>query len=94
MNLVDLRQTGGGQDGVRFGAKLISKLGYLGERDGGERSQADEPAWRGAADPEHASCARISRRWTGIIAKELAAFNELLKQRNVPNVIVRPRPIS
>jgi hypothetical protein len=29
MNLVDLRQTGGGQDGVRFGSKLIAKLGYL-----------------------------------------------------------------
>lgn len=29
MNLVDLRQTGGGQDGVRFGSKLISKIGYL-----------------------------------------------------------------
>ena len=29
MNLVDLRQTGTGQDGVRFGSKLISKIGYL-----------------------------------------------------------------
>jgi len=29
MNLVDLRQTGEGQDGVRFGAKLISRIGYL-----------------------------------------------------------------
>jgi hypothetical protein len=30
----------------------------------------------------------------GLITKELAAFNELLKQRNVPAVVVRPRPIS
>jgi hypothetical protein len=30
----------------------------------------------------------------GLISKELAAFNELLRQRNVPNVVVRPRPIS
>ena len=30
MTLVDLRQTGQGQDGVRFGSMLISKLGYLG----------------------------------------------------------------
>ena len=29
MNLVDLRQTGQGQDGVRFEAKLLPKLGYL-----------------------------------------------------------------
>ncbi len=29
MKLVDLRQTGTGQDGVRFGSMLISKIGYL-----------------------------------------------------------------
>jgi hypothetical protein len=27
--MVDLRATGQGQDGVRFGAKLLQKLGYL-----------------------------------------------------------------
>jgi photosystem II stability/assembly factor-like uncharacterized protein len=29
MNMVDLRLTGQGQDGVRFGASLLQKLGYL-----------------------------------------------------------------
>ena len=29
MNMVDLRQTGTGQDGVRFASKLIAKLNYL-----------------------------------------------------------------
>jgi hypothetical protein len=29
MNMVDLRLTGEGQDGVRFGAKLLQKFGYL-----------------------------------------------------------------
>ncbi len=29
MNMVDLRLTGQGQDGVRFGAKLLQKFGYL-----------------------------------------------------------------
>ena len=28
-NLVELRTTGRGQDGVRFGARLLSKIGYL-----------------------------------------------------------------
>jgi photosystem II stability/assembly factor-like uncharacterized protein len=31
MNFVDLRLTGRGQDGVRFGSKLIDKIVYLGE---------------------------------------------------------------
>ena len=29
MNMVDLRLTGQGQDGIRFGATLLQKLGYL-----------------------------------------------------------------
>jgi hypothetical protein len=29
MNLVELRMTGAGQDGVRYGSRLISKIGYL-----------------------------------------------------------------
>jgi hypothetical protein len=29
MNLIDLRLTGRGQDGIRFEAKLLQKIGYL-----------------------------------------------------------------
>jgi hypothetical protein len=93
MNLVDLRLTGGGQDGVRFGSKLISKLGYLAN---GMSSSDFKPT------DQHNEVRQILNTELrthltaidGLIAKELAAFNELLKQRNVPNVVVRPRPIS
>ena len=93
MNLVDLRLTGGGQDGVRFGSKLISKLGYLAN---GMTSSDFKPT------DQHNEVRQILNTelrthltaLDGLIAKELAAFNELLKQRNVPNVVVRPRPIS
>jgi hypothetical protein len=93
MNLVDLRLTGGGQDGVRFAAKLISKLGYLAN---GIASSDYKPT------NQHAEVQRLLNTelrthltaLDGILSKELAAFNELLKQRSIPNVIVRPRPIS
>jgi photosystem II stability/assembly factor-like uncharacterized protein len=93
MNLVDLRLTGTGQDGVRFAAKLISKLGYLANGIGSSDFKPTN---------QHGEVQRLLNTelrthlaaLDGIIAKELAAFNELLKQRNVPNVIVRPRPIS
>jgi photosystem II stability/assembly factor-like uncharacterized protein len=93
MNLVDLRLTGGGQDGVRFAAKLISKLGYLANgMAGSDHKPTDQHVEvQGILDRE------LRTHLTtldGLIAKELAAFNELLRQRNVPNVVVRPRPIS
>jgi photosystem II stability/assembly factor-like uncharacterized protein len=93
MNLVDLRLTGGGQDGVRFAAKLISKIGYLANGIAG----SDYKPTNQHGEVQRLLNTELRTHLTaldGIIAKELAAFNELLKQRNVPNVIVRPRPIS
>ena len=93
MNLVDLRLTGGGQDGVRFAAKLISKLGYLANG----MSASDHKPTDQHAEVRQLLNTELRTHLTtldGLIAKELAAFNDLLKQRNVPNVVVRPRPIS
>ncbi len=90
MNLVDLRLTGGGQDGVRFGSKLIAKLGYLAN---GIASSDYRPT------DQHAEVQRILNgelrahlsALEALLSKELPAFNELLRQRNVPNVVVRAR---
>jgi photosystem II stability/assembly factor-like uncharacterized protein len=93
MNLVELRLTGGGQDGVRFAAKLISKLGYLAN---GMASSDYKPT------DQHMEVQQILNTelrghltaLDALLTKELVAFNELLKQRNVPNVVTKPRPIS
>src|SRR5215204_5322459 len=93
MNLVDLRLTGGGQDGVRFAAKLISKIGYLANG----MAASDHKPTDQHGEVRQLLNAELRTHLTaldGLIAKELAAFNELLRQRNVPNVVVRPRPIS
>ena len=93
MNLVDLRLTGGGQDGVRFGSKLISKLGYLANG----LSASDHKPTDQHTEVRQLLNTELKTHLTaldGLITKELAAFNELLKQRNVPAVVVRPRPIS
>ena len=90
MNLVDLRQTGTGQDGVRFGSKLISKLGYLANGI----ASSDYPPTDQHAEVQRLLSGQLRTHlaaFDALLEKELAAFNELLKQRNVPNVVVKMR---
>ena len=90
MNLVDLRQTGRGQDGVRFGAKLISKLGYLAN---GIASSDFRPT------DQHLEVQTVLEKElqtqlaaiNGVLGRDLAAFNELLRTKNVTGVIVSER---
>jgi hypothetical protein len=90
MHLVDLRQTGAGQDGVRFGSKLISKIAYLANGIGSSDF---------APTDQHLQVQQILdgelrghlAALDALLGKELAAFNAMLRQRNVPNVVVRAR---
>ncbi len=94
LNLVDLRLTGSGQDGVRFGSRLLAKLNYLANGMGSSdfrptNQQAEVQTLLNGELKEQLS------RLEGLINRDLSAFNALLRARNVPNVIVRTRgPIS
>jgi hypothetical protein len=94
MNLVDLRLTGGGQDGVRFGSKLLAKLNYLANGISSSdyrptNQQGEVQALLNGQLREHLTAL------DGLISRDVSAFNELLRARNVPNVVVRPRgPVS
>jgi photosystem II stability/assembly factor-like uncharacterized protein len=90
MNLVELRLTGGGQDGVRFASKLIGKLGYLAN---GIASSDFRPTDQ-HLEVQTLLNTQLREHLTAIdalLAKDVVAFNELLKQKNVPNVVVRAR---
>ncbi|MCC7054601.1 MAG: hypothetical protein IT355_15125 [Gemmatimonadaceae bacterium] len=90
MNLVDLRQTGTGQDGVRFASKLIAKLGYLanGIASSDYRPTNQHGEVQAILDTELTG--HLSALET-LVSRDLAAFNELLKQRGIPNVVIRGR---
>jgi len=94
MNLVDLRLTGGGQDGVRFGSKLLAKLNYLAN---GVASSDYKPA------DQHVEVQQLLNtqlrehlaRIETLLNRDLSALNDLLRTKNVPNIVVRTRgPIS
>jgi photosystem II stability/assembly factor-like uncharacterized protein len=94
MELVDLRLTGTGQDGVRFGSKLIGKLVYLANGATGADfrptdQQGEVQTLLNGQLREHIG------RLESVLANDLKAFNDLLRSRSIPNVIVRTaRPIG
>jgi hypothetical protein len=89
MLLVDLRQTGTGQDGVRFGSRLISKMGYLANgvatADFRPTSQAAEVQVILGTDLKSAQQAIET------VLRDLPALNQLLDGRGLPKVVDRSR---
>jgi photosystem II stability/assembly factor-like uncharacterized protein len=92
MNLVELRLTGGGQDGVRFAAKLISKLGYLGN---GVSSSDYRPTNQHGEVQQllHQELQRHLADIDRLLTTEVDRLNALLRQRGVPNVVVKGRAV-
>ncbi len=95
MNLVELRTTGRGQDTVRFGAKLYSKLTYLangiGSNDYRPTAQHLE-VQKGLESQLRAHQGALGTLLNG----DLAAFNDKLRKMNIPNIVTPAprRPIS
>jgi photosystem II stability/assembly factor-like uncharacterized protein len=87
MNFVDLRLTGRGQDGVRFASKLIDKIAYLGDQIGSSDFKPTDQAEE-VRQLLHQELGTQLAALDAIQSKDLTAFNEMLRQKNVPYVIV------
>ena len=87
-HLIQRRLTGQGQDTVRWPPKLLTKINYLanglGGSDFGPTTQQREV---------HAlfrqQLSSLSQRLDDVVSKDLEAFNKLLRDRNIHNVIHR-----
>ena len=89
MNLVDLRQTGAGQDGVRFGSRLMSKLNYL---SNGLAVNDFKPTDQ-QGEVQTLLNTQMRQHLTAIeslFGTDLAAFNAMLRAKNIPNVVGGP----
>ena len=85
-NLLRLQVTGKGPDIVRWTPALLDKLGYL----AGQVSGSDSPPTTQEValnDELSQQAAKIRADLDGIVATELAAFNAILREKNVPNII-------
>ena len=85
-----MKVTGRGQDGVRWSPKLIEKIAYL---SGGVESSDFQPTTQQIAvhDELKEQAATYQQRLKLVLEKEVAGFNALLRQHNVPNVIAGAR---
>ena len=80
--LVDLRQTGQGQDAVRFAARLLSKLGYLTNA----LSVADFPPTDQEMEVKGILHEQLQLHLSAVetvIAEDVAALNEMLRTRGL-----------
>jgi hypothetical protein len=88
MNFIDLRMTGRGQDGVRFGARLHGKLGYL----AGGLTSADFQPTSQQGEVQKVLEDQLRRHMSeldNILSREVGTFNDLLRKKNLPIVITR-----
>ena len=86
MVLVDLRQTGGGQDGVRFASALLSKLGYL----AGGLSGSDFKPTNQQVEVKAILKEELRTKLSvleSLLGSDLASLNAMLRAKNVPNVV-------
>jgi photosystem II stability/assembly factor-like uncharacterized protein len=90
MNLVDLRLTGQGQDGVRFGSKLLSKLNYL----AGGISASDHQPTSQAVEVQGILNRELRSHLTTLdqlLARDLSALNTRLRAAGMGPIVVRGR---
>ena len=90
-NLIQLRDTGRGQDDVRFAPKLAEKIGYL----AAEVECSDfQPTTQQVAvhDELKEQAATYQQRFKLVLAHELADFNGLLRKQDIPNIMVSNMP--
>jgi photosystem II stability/assembly factor-like uncharacterized protein len=85
-NLIQRKLTGQGQDTVRWPPKLISKITYLANGIGGG-DFAPTTQHREVKAMFEEQLANHRRRLDDILSKDLDAFNKLLRDRGIQNVI-------
>jgi photosystem II stability/assembly factor-like uncharacterized protein len=91
MNLVELRMTGAGQDGVRYGSKLISKIGYLANGiAGGDFTPTNQhlEVQQLLGEQLRTHLAALNALMTG----DLVALNDQLRAKNLPIIVDRGAP--
>ena len=89
-HLFQVKQTGTGQDAVRWPARIVGRLGYL----AGAVAVADFPPTDQQREVHQLLQQRLQQSqdaFAAILQTDLPAFNRFLQARNLTSVITEPR---
>ena len=87
--LLQLRLTGRGQDDVRWAPMLLQKISYLAAEVGG--SSDFPPTTQQVAVQEllKQQGDNDKQEFQQLVEKDVAAFNAMLREKNIPNIIIK-----
>jgi hypothetical protein len=86
---LQLKLTGRGQDDVRYPPMLLQKIGYLAAEVAGS---ADFPPTRqqvAVRDELKEQGAKSQQEIQQLLEKDVAAFSAMLREKNIPNIVVK-----
>lgn len=84
-NLIQRRLTGQGQDTVRWPPRLLSKINYLASGLSGSDFRPTNQQREVQASLKQ-QLSSLQQRFDEVVKGDLAAFNKLLRDRNIPNI--------
>ena len=86
--VLQLKATGRGQDDVRWPTRLAGKISYLADET--ESSDFPPTTQQVAVGEELKKQAdQFQQEYQQLIAKDVAAFNAMLREKNIPNIMVK-----
>jgi hypothetical protein len=86
--VLQLKQTGRGQDAVRWPPMLASKIGYLADQT--EASDFPPTTQQAAVGEELKKQGdQFQQEYQQILAKDVTPFNAMLREKSIPNIIVK-----
>ena len=87
--LLQLKATGRGQDDVRFAPMLLQKISYLAAEVGGSSDFAPTTQQVAVQEELKQQGDKYQQEFEQLVTKDVAAFNVMLRERNIPNIIVK-----
>ena len=88
-NLLQLKLTGRGQDGTRWAPMLLQKISYLAAEVGGSSDFSPTTQQEAVEELLKQQGDKYQEEFKQLVSKDVAAFNAMLREKNIPNIIIK-----
>jgi hypothetical protein len=87
--VIQLKATGRGQDDVRYNPMLMQKVSYLADQVGSSADFAPTKQQGDVQNELQKDGEAAQQEMQQVISKDVAAFNAMLREKNIANIIVK-----